>query len=151
MEAAAGLLADRVRTLLAGGRVDALADLRTFVERYWPEPLVLRGRAGTAGEAMLQLANPGPVSRYLTGIEVELDGTRLDPATLQLQNQTVGEAGATIAGDTLGPEAGFYVRRQQSAAIRLPEAVAPGPHAVAVELGLAGVSTTLLDAEILFG
>ena len=27
--------------------IDAMQDLRTFVERYWPEPLVLAGRAGS--------------------------------------------------------------------------------------------------------
>src|SRR3954471_3682950 len=53
VEAAANLLAERVGTLLAGGELDTLADLRSFVERYWPEPLDLTARAGSAGEAAL--------------------------------------------------------------------------------------------------
>ena len=46
IEAAARLLAERAAAVLRGEPHDPFADLRTFVERYWPEPLVLAGRAG---------------------------------------------------------------------------------------------------------
>ena len=50
----------------------------------------------------------------------------------------------------LGPEAGFYVRRQQSADVRLPAAVDAGRHDVELELGLAGVTSTVLAGEVDF-
>ncbi|MFV2063621.1 MAG: creatininase family protein [Chloroflexota bacterium] len=150
IDAAAGLLAERVRGLLAGERLDPMADLRTFVERYWPEALEITGRAGGEGEAKLLVTNPAPVSRYLTAIELTIDGQRLQPATIGLRNQTIGEAGALVAGDELGPEAGFYVRRQQSAEILLPAAVSPGIHHVVLKLGLAGVTDTNIGGEVTF-
>lgn len=67
IDAAATLLAERAAALLRGQSRDPLADLRTFVERYWPERMVLAGRAGRAGTAVLGLTNPGAVSRYLSG------------------------------------------------------------------------------------
>ena len=117
IEAAADLLAERVRTLLGGGEVDPMADLRTFVERYWPEELEVRGRSGPGGEAAVSVTNPGPVSRYLTSIGVSLDGQTLDPSALRLHNPTIGETDEVFAGDALSPEVGFYVRRQQTAEV----------------------------------
>lgn len=150
IEAAAQLLAGRVAALLAGERLDTMADLRIFVERYWPEPLQLAGRAGGAGEAAVLISNPAPVSRYLTSVELTLDGRPIDAADLVLQNTTLGEAGAPIRGEQLGPEAGFYVRRQQTAALGLPEALTSGAHEVELSLGLAGVTSTRLRESVDF-
>jgi creatinine amidohydrolase len=151
IQAAASLLADRVGGLLAGEYIDAMQDLRTFVERYWPERLVLAGRAGVAGEAALLVTNPGPVSRYLTSIELTIDGERVAADRLSLLNPTPGEAGVPLKGNELGPESGFYVRRQQSAEIRLPMSMAPGSRQISLTFGLAGVTTTTLSDELTFG
>jgi hypothetical protein len=69
---------------------------------------------------------------------------------LRLQNPTVGEANEPVVGSALGPEAGFYVRRGQSAEIRLPSAMSRGEHDVDIELGLAGVTSTRIADSVLF-
>ncbi len=150
VQAAAALLADRALDLVRGDVHDPFADLRTFVERYWPEPLVLAGRAGAAGAASILMTNPGPVSRYLSGIRVTIDGVAVAPGGMTLRNPTVGESGVPIAATDLGPERGFYVRRQQTAELTLPVTVAPGPHDVALVVGLAGVTEASLDARVSF-
>ena len=146
----AALLAERAGRLLEGERLDTMADLRDFVARYWPEPLRLGGRAGAPGEAAVLLMNHAPVSRYLTSLTVRLDGDVIDADGVQLLNATLGEAGTPTPAGTLGPESGFYVRHDQTAEIRLPVAVDRRMHEVAVELGLAGVTTTVLAAEVTF-
>jgi creatinine amidohydrolase len=150
VQAAAALLADRALDLVRGDVHDPFADLRTFVERYWPEPLVLAGRAGAAGAASILMTNPGPVSRYLSGIRVTIDGVAVAPGGMTLGNPTVGESGVPIAATDLGPERGFYVRRQQTAELTLPVTVAPGPHDVTLVVGLAGVTEASLDARVSF-
>ncbi len=144
--AAADLLGERAAAVLRGEPHDALADLRSFVELYWPERLVLSGRAGTpgddAGGPAILLTNPAPVSRYVSGIDVRLDGARVPAAGMELINPTPGETGLAVAADELGPERGFYVRRLQTAEIRLPITVTPGSHGVELLLGLAGVTET---------
>jgi creatinine amidohydrolase len=146
--ACARLLAERATRLVRGEQIDQLDDLRGFVTRYWPEPLELGGRAGDAGEAVLTLRNPGPVSRYLTRLTLRLDGADVRHDGITLRNPTVGEAGTPVAAASLGPEAGFYVRRNQLAEVQLPDALAPGRHDVELELGLAGVTTTRLGGTI---
>jgi creatinine amidohydrolase len=150
IDGAAELLAERASRLLAGEHLDTMADLRVFVERYWPEEMEIDGRAGVEGEAAVRITNPGPVSRYLTSVDLSIDGERVAGASIVLRNTTVGEAGTPVRGDGLSAEAGFYIRRQQSAQIRLPMAVAPGPHRVSIELGLAGVTSTRIDRDITF-
>lgn len=145
---AAELLAARVRELLAGGRIDPLADLRDFVARYWPEPLEMGARAGAAGSAAITLRNVGPVSRYVTGCALRIDGVPVDPAEMVLSNPTVGETGVPFPVPTLGPEAGFYVRRLQEAELRVPVALGPAPVTVELVLGLGGVSETTLRATL---
>ncbi len=116
------------------------------MERYWPEPLVLAGRAGSPGDAnggpAVLVTNPAPVSRYVSGLAVRLDGRAVPADALSLVNPTPGETGIPIAATDLGPERGFYVRRLQTAEIRLPGRVAAGPHELEVVLGLAGVTET---------
>lgn len=141
IDAAAALLADRAAAVLRGEALDPMADLRTFVERYWPERLVLAGRAGAAGTAVLELTNPGPVSRYLSGATLRLDGADVPREGLVFVNPTVGETGLPFPVGELGPEHGFYVRRQQTAELRLPLAVAAGEHEVDLTVELAGVTT----------
>ena len=51
IDAAATLLADRAAGRLRGERHDPFADLRIFVERYWPERSRLAGRAGRRATA----------------------------------------------------------------------------------------------------
>ncbi len=142
------LLAERAGRLLAGDRVDQLADLRGFVRDYWPEPLEVGGRAGSAGEGALTLHNPGPVSRYLTGLAVGIDGDTVDPSGVTLVNPAAGETGVPLPAAALGPEHGFYVRRRQVAEVRLPVRLEPGHHRVELALGLAGVATTTLLADL---
>lgn len=150
IEAAAGLLADRALAMVRGEAHDPFADLRSFVERYWPEPLSMAGRAGAAGNATILLTNPGAVSRYLTGIGARLDGVDLPSDGLTLRNPTAGETGLPLAADDLGPERGFYVRRLQTAELRLPVAVESGSHEVALHVGLAGVVETTFEQSVAF-
>ncbi len=49
LDAAAALLADRAAAVLRGADVDPFEDLRSFVERYWPERLVLAARPLASG------------------------------------------------------------------------------------------------------
>jgi hypothetical protein len=144
----AGLLAERARGLLAGEKPDTFADLRRFVEYGWHEDPVLSGRAGP--DAGLVLHNPGAASRYLSSFAVELDGVRLDPEPVVLVNRSAGETGEPLHASELGPERGFYVRRNQDATIELGAPVEPGVHRVRAELGLAGVTTLVLDEQIAF-
>lgn len=146
--ACAALLAARASRLVAGWEIDQLDDLRGFVARYWPEPLELGGRAGKAGDAALTLHNPGPVSRYLTGLTLRLDGQEVPGDRITLVNPTLGEAATRVPAASLGPEAGFYVRRNQVAEVLLPDALAPGRHAVELELGMAGVTSSALRREL---
>lgn len=149
IEAAAELLAARARALLAGERPDPFADLRTFVEYGWPERPILRGRAGP--EPRLLVANPGRASRYLSALQVEVDGSPLDASTLVLVNDSVGEPGTPVRASELGAENGFYLRRGQEARVALEGLVlAPGPHRVRAELGLGGVASLELDEEVDF-
>lgn len=132
--AAAELLAERATGLLAGAPPDPLADLRRFVAHSWPEPLELsRGVDG------LRLRNPGRASRYLSGLEIEVDGEPLDPAEVVLVNDAPGEAGVPVTAASLGPESGFYIRREQTAAIRTPPLATRA--VVGAKIGLAGVTT----------
>lgn len=140
IDAAATLLADRAAAALRGEALDPLADLRLFVERYWPERLELGGRAGVAGTAVLELTNPGAVSRYLSGARVRIDGADVPADGLALVNPTVGETGLAFPVGELGPEHGFYVRRQQTAELRLPVGVPAGDHKVELTVQLAGVT-----------
>ncbi len=147
IEAAARLLADRALAMVRGEPHDPFADLRIFVERYWPEPLVLAGRAGAA--AILK-TNPRPVSRYLTSVGVRVDGVDVPSHGLELRNPTAGETGVPIAAADLGPERGFYVRRLQTAELRLPLTVEPGDHDVALRVGLAGVTERTFHQPVTF-
>jgi creatinine amidohydrolase len=154
IRAAANLLADRAAAVLRGDTYDVLADLRTFVQRYWPERLVLAGRAGTPHDGMggpaILLTNPSPVSRYLCGLDVRLNGVPIARNGISLVNPTPGETGVPVAAADLGPEHGFYVRRLQTAELRLPEPIAPGSHAVDLMLNLAGVTDATFAETVEF-
>jgi creatinine amidohydrolase len=150
LDACGALLAERARALLAGERIDSLADLRTFVRDYWPEPLELDGRAGSADGSVLLLHHPGPVSRYLTALDLRIDGHALDPSAVRLRNATVGEVGRPVSAASLGPESGFYIRRGQSAEVLLPEVLGPGTHRVELRAGLAGVAELRLERDVSF-
>ncbi len=144
------LLAHRVRDMLEGGRVDPLADLHRFVELAWPEPLELTGQGGDAATAMLRLHNPGRASRYVSECRLEIDGRALDPASVTLVNTSPGERGVPVPAAALGPESGFYIRRGQTATVRLGEPVADGVHRVAGRLGLGGVATQEIGEDMHF-
>lgn len=154
IDAAARLIADRAAGILRGEPYDPLADLRTFVDRYWPEPLLLAGRAGVAGDgpqgAAILITNPGPVSRYLSGLDLRVDGTAIAGEGLSLVNPTIGEVGMPTAVADLGPERGFYVRRQQTAELRLPAGIPAGRHEVELGLSLAGVTDVTLRQTVAF-
>ncbi len=89
---------------------------------------------------MLELSNPGAVSRYLSGARLRLDGVDVPTVGLTLRNAAVGETGLPVAVADLGPERGLYIRRQQTAELRLPVALDAGPHEVILVVGLAGVT-----------
>jgi hypothetical protein len=150
IEAASALLAERALAMVRGEPHDPFADLRVFVERYWPEPLSLMGRAGAAGSAAILVTNPAPVSRYLTSVGVAIDGVNVPTDGLELRNPTAGETGVPLAAVDLGPERGFYVRRLQTAELTLPVAVEPGDHVVALRVGLAGVTERTFDRSVAF-
>lgn len=163
--AAATLLTERAGARLRGQQIDPFGDLRTFVERYWPERLVLAGRAGapptptpggpatipagTSGSTIL-MTNPAPVSRYLAGLALQVDGRTVDPVEMSLLNPTVGEQGVPVPVADLGPETGFYVRRLQTAELRLPTAIDPGPHDIELRLLLAGVTEAAYSERVTF-
>lgn len=149
LEAAAELLADRVRSLRAGKPMDPLADLRRFVDFGWPEPLLLRGYSGSP--ASLVLHNPGTSSRYLSSLALEIDGAPVPPSSTVLTNPSPGETGLAVRAAELGAESGFYIRRGQDATITLESlAAAAGPHRVRAEIGLAGVTSVVLDENVQF-
>ena len=88
------------------------------------------GRA-TSATAAIGLTNPGPVSRYVSGFDApDWMATSSRPATSCSSTRRSGETGVPFRVDELGPEHGFYVRRQQTAELRLHGAVPPGTHAV---------------------
>jgi creatinine amidohydrolase len=154
VDAAAALLADRATSILRDEPFDPYADLRLFVERYWPERLLLAGRAGTPGDATggpaILLTNPTPVSRYVTGARLVLDGAEVPAAGLTFVNPTVGETGEPFPVASLGPEHGFYIRRQQTGELRLPVPVAAGTRSVELALGLAGVTDAFYAEQVVF-
>jgi hypothetical protein len=86
------------------------------------------------------VTNNAPVSRYLSGLELSLDGTGVSSTGVTLVNASSGETGIPIVAADLGPERGFYVRRLQTAEIRLPGSVESGPHEVNLVLNPAGVT-----------
>ena len=65
-------------------------------------------------------------------------------------NPTLGETGEPFPVASLGPEHGFYVRRLQTAELRLPVPVAPGRHVIDLELGLAGVTVAAYRETVEF-
>ncbi len=149
IEAAAELLAERAATLAAGGRVDDLADLRSFVEYGWPERPTLGGRAGV--DPMLLVSNTGRASRYVSSLRVEVDGAAIEQDALTLANDSPGEVGTPVRASELDAEHGFYIRRGQEAKVVLGgAAVAPGAHRIRAELGLGGVSSLILDEDVEF-
>ena len=121
----------------AASRYDPFADLRTFVERYWPEPLALAGRAGAPGDTAvgILLTNPG------AGLAVPVRSRRSASMACPCRRRhrarqpDAGETGVPVRVADLGPERGFYIRRQQTAELRLPVAVEPGTHEVVLRLG----------------
>lgn len=148
VDAAAALLADRAQDLVAGRPFDTMADLRGFVERYWPEPLRIGAVAGPAGVGGPTLTNDGPVSRYLTAVRLEIDGVAVPPEHIDLVNPTPGEPPRPVGGASLGPESGFYVRRAQTAELRLRDGLSAGPHRITLTVGLAGVSEATFTADV---
>jgi creatinine amidohydrolase len=149
IENAAELLAERAMALLAGERPDTFADLRAFIRYGWPERPTLRGEA--APEAAIVLHNPGTSSRYISALEVALDGKRVGGEHVFLVNHSAGETGVPVRASELAAERGFYVRRDQEATIALGDLpVTPGPHDVALEIGLGGVTSLLLEEQIEF-
>jgi creatinine amidohydrolase len=149
IEAAAALLAGRVAKLAARRSFDVHADLRAFVDCCWPEEPLVAGLAGESPE--LLLTNPGRASRYLSSLEVEIDGAVLDPATVVLANRSEGETGVPVRAADLDAEHGFYVRRGQTAHVALGGLAVPaGPRPVRLTLGLGGVRTLVLDRPVDF-
>lgn len=143
VEAAAELLAERASALLDGQAHDDLADLRRFVACCWPEPMTV----APGGDGTLRLQNPGRSSRYLSALDAAVDGARLDPDAIALVNDSPGETGVPVRAAELGPESGFYVRREQTATIRLPP-LPPEARRLRLDVGLGGVDTLTIGADL---
>ena len=75
-------------------------------------------------------------------IGVSLCEIQSTPAAISARTETTSRI--------VGPERGFYVRRLQTAELRLPVAVAPGDHDVALQVGLAGVTERTFDQSVRF-
>lgn len=143
LDAAASVLSTRVAEAARAG-FDDLADLRRFVRLAWPESLELRW--GGTEATSLELHNPGRASRFITGItDVKIDGAGVAPAAVHLTNAASGETGRRMCAGDLGPEAGLYLRRDQSATIELPPGTAPGT-AVSMSVELGGVARRTVTA-----
>jgi hypothetical protein len=68
-----------------------------------------------------------------------------------LVNASPGEIGTPFRASELGPERGFYLRRGQAASVELGALeLAPGAHHVRAELGLGGVTSLVLDEDVVF-
>ena len=102
--------------------------MRGFVDRYWPEPFRLRAASGA-----LTLTNPGAVSRCLSSLDLRLDGQPIAPDAILLLNPSPGESPVPMAADSLRPETGFYVRRRQTAELRLIDSLVRGRTASSCE------------------
>ena len=149
IETAAALLAARASALAHGADFDPLDDLRAFVRHGWPEQPTLSAVAGPP--PALRLRNEGRASRYLSSIEVALDGVIVPAEAITLENASAGETGIPVRADAIDAEHGFYVRRSQTASIRLAGVtVGPGEHDVRVALGLGGVAETVLEQRLSF-
>jgi creatinine amidohydrolase len=149
IEQGAILLAERARELLSGVRPDTFEDLRKFIEYGWTERPRLRGEA--APEASLVLHNPGRSSRYISSIELAVDGRTVGRDQIILVNHSTGETGIPLRASELAAERGFYVRREQDATIALGDLpVRPGVHDLVLEIGLGGVTTLLLEEQVEF-
>jgi len=98
----------------------------------------------------LGLHNPGRASRYISTLELQVDGVAVDPALVVLTNDSPGETGEPIAAAALGSESGFYVRRGQTATLTGP-AIAPGEHDVRLTVGLAGVDRLVVGRQLAAG
>jgi creatinine amidohydrolase len=150
VDAAAALLAQRATGLLAGEPLAELADLRRFVECSWPEPLELAGAESDGELTRLALHNPGRASRYLSALEIAVDGRAVDPTEVVLTNASPGETGEPFAAAALGRESGFYVRRGQTATVAIP-AVPAGEHDIRIAVGLAGVDRLVVGRRLAVG
>jgi creatinine amidohydrolase len=144
VDAAAQRLGERATALLAGQELDGLADLRRFVACSWPEPLELSGVTSESDATVLGLHNPGRSSRYLSGLDVAVDGTPVDGERVVLVNANAGETGEPVTAASLGSESGFYVRRGQTATVRMPP-LAPGARRLRLDIGLAGVDRLTVE------
>lgn len=137
------LLAERCAGILAGDWTDTMADLGTFVDFAWPEPLEL-----ILGESAswLQIANPGRASRYITQIsEVTVDGQALDLQGATVVNRSHGEVGQPFTVTELSPEKGIYVRRGQRLELTIPTwGENPVNSRISARVELAGVRHQLL-------
>lgn len=143
VDAAAELLAERAAAILDGRTHDDLADLRRFVTYCWPEPMTV----AADGDGTLRLHNPGRSSRYLSALDATVDEERLDSDAIALVNDSPGETGAVVRAAELGPESGFYVRRGQTATIRLPPLPARARR-LRLDLGLGGVDTLTIETDL---
>ena len=97
------------------------------------------------------LHNPGTSSRYISSLDLAIDGKPVGREQIVLVNHSVGETGVPVRASELAAEHGFYVRRSQDATIALGDLpVTPGLHDVALEIGLGGVTSLLLEEQIEF-
>lgn len=149
IDAAAGLLAERAASLAEGGELDPLADLRAFVRHGWPEQPTVSAVAGPPPTLLLR--NEGRASRYLSSVEVAVDGAPVPAGRITLVNRNPGETGVPVRANAVDAEHGFYVRRAQTASIELGGLeMGPGEHEIEVALGLGGVARAVVRDRLAF-
>jgi hypothetical protein len=63
-----------------------------------------------------------------------------------LVNANAGETGEPVTAASLGSESGFYVRRGQTATVRMPQ-LAAGERRLRLDIGLAGVDRLTVEGR----
>ena len=127
IDAAAGLLAERAPPCCGASRSIRSRTCGHSSSATGRNGSLLAGRAGSPGDARSTGGAPAhqPWTRVALPVRpVVADRRRLDPECLDRAGQPDGRGDRRgRARVDLGPERGFYIRRQQTAEVRLPDQV----------------------------
>ena len=136
-------LAGIIERFEAGERADSWVMLRQLVARLQSGDLDVVPDSGRVqdGSLRFELYNPHPQSKYITRLSaLTIDGLPIGAEGGTLANPSVGEGHTDTQIDRLGPLSGFYIRREQTMVVSIPETrVEPGVHHLAAGFVLADV------------